>query len=919
MPAMIAAIQAVKSAGARLAAGRPLRRYALWFGLTAVVAVGIAVAVRPALAFSIADDLIYPLISFVCELVVKLLGQLLLIVVNVLIDVAQYNNFVSEAAVGNGWVIVRDVVNMFFILILLVMAFATILGVESYSIKGGNLTRLLIMAVVINFSRTICGLMIDLGQIIMLTFVSGFKEAAGGNFIEALGIADMLQGNATGTVSPSSSAVAWALAALMTAISLFIIIMMTVALLIRIIFLWLLTILSPLAFFLKAVPGGSASKFYAQWWSKFTSNVVVGPMYAFFLWLALVSVQQNTLGASFVVNSTGESMGQDTQSSVFNLKGIQGFIISCCLLVGGYMMAQEVGGQTTGLAKSLTQRAQGLAKGAARATYRGTGMKAAVDYGRQRAGAAVRGGIGLAETKTGRFLARLAAPGSATKAQAYRARAAELRQKGDIKGADKLEEKAKAVASTRQNFFARNAARLNPVAAISAGLQYRGQKDQAAGRQYKMEKMNEARKEVAQGKTPDVVRDALNAGNNLSSDNARKQEAQMIEAVDRAAQAPNDITPEVAKSFTQAMERLGSDAGTKAALAAAIAKQFPTRENLGDKEYKRRLEEGEMDMSKMTPQTVATMSADVARVESPRVRAKYEKQIAESPGRLKAHNEALTSAMQALPVSVPDPADKTKMIPNKERATMAASLLRTDRSNGLAAAYGVDQHGRYERDAAGQRTQKSVADQENLKNVIGQGFSADLILNIPSKVMRDEKGDLSEVASDIAANVPLTELETAAGSARGDQNETLKAILSAIQKGQVENKGVSASQIANSIALSKLAPREGKASQPEAAKAAGPAAAKAPDVNVGVNISGAAGAAPQIQIVGGGGGGSRETIKIGNVEQQAQGLSDADLDKAISKVKSDLGKATEAKAKKEAQNVLDAYVEEQKRRARFKR
>jgi len=72
---------------------------------------------------------------------------------------------------------------MSFILILLIIAFATILRQESYSKK--LLPKLLIMAVLINFSRTIFGLLIDFSQVIMLTFVNAFS-AGGGYFIKAL-------------------------------------------------------------------------------------------------------------------------------------------------------------------------------------------------------------------------------------------------------------------------------------------------------------------------------------------------------------------------------------------------------------------------------------------------------------------------------------------------------------------------------------------------------------------------------------------------------------------------------------------------------------------------------------------------------------------------------------------------------------
>ena len=44
------------------------------------------------------------------------------------------------------------------------------------------------MAVLINFSKTICGLLIDAAQIIMLTFVGAFSNIGEGSMVDLLGI-----------------------------------------------------------------------------------------------------------------------------------------------------------------------------------------------------------------------------------------------------------------------------------------------------------------------------------------------------------------------------------------------------------------------------------------------------------------------------------------------------------------------------------------------------------------------------------------------------------------------------------------------------------------------------------------------------------------------------------------------------------
>ena len=68
------------------------------------------------------------------------------------ITLASYNNYIDTAVVQLGWVMVRDVANMFFVVVLLIIAFATILGLEQYEWKKG-LAKLIIMALFINFSN----------------------------------------------------------------------------------------------------------------------------------------------------------------------------------------------------------------------------------------------------------------------------------------------------------------------------------------------------------------------------------------------------------------------------------------------------------------------------------------------------------------------------------------------------------------------------------------------------------------------------------------------------------------------------------------------------------------------------------------------------------------------------------------------
>lgn len=284
---------------------------------------------------------------------------------------AQYSNFVNPGpkAVEYGWIVTRDLANMFFILIMLVIAFGTILGREEYGYKRA-LPRLLFMAVVINFSKTICGIIIDFGQVVMLTFVNGFIQAAGGNFLRAFQIDKLLDLKPEADPHYAKLALGMMLAFILVTVATAVVLVMMVMLAWRIIVLWLLIIMSPIAFLSNAV-GKSGAGYYSKWWEKFRSQIIVGPMLAFFLWLTLIAVQAsggNIAAADrFADTLTAADQEIGAQSSDFPTEVSRtdlylSFVIAVCMLMAGLQLAIE---SSDGLAKSFGNKVSGGLKKAA--------------------------------------------------------------------------------------------------------------------------------------------------------------------------------------------------------------------------------------------------------------------------------------------------------------------------------------------------------------------------------------------------------------------------------------------------------------------------------------------------------------------------------------------------------------------------
>jgi len=304
-----------------------------------------------------------------------LIGQLSVLITYILFQVVQYNNFVNENIVIEGWVMVRDLCNMFFILGLLVIAFATILRMETYGNKR-MLGKLLIMAVLINFSKTICGLFIDFAQVIMLTFVQpiiqGNSETWGwAGLVDALGLAKFFTFNKIGDLALSPFAGKSSPLVLFSSMVLGLIFLIiatvaitafTIILFIRIVTLWILVILSPLPFLLSAFPG--AQQYATRWWGEFSKALVVGPTMAFFFWLALrVSnlEKEKTTGVSLrFVTQTDQVKGFSSEFANQivggDLSDLYKFIIVIIFLFLGMSMAQAAGGMMASVAGNASNK-----------------------------------------------------------------------------------------------------------------------------------------------------------------------------------------------------------------------------------------------------------------------------------------------------------------------------------------------------------------------------------------------------------------------------------------------------------------------------------------------------------------------------------------------------------------------------------
>lgn len=281
----------------------------------------------------------FNLIVWIVAAVVQFLGVMFTYIVDIFLGFARYNGFADAQPVKLGWVIVRDICNMFFIVILLISAFSTIIGYDSSLRYNAVVPKLLLMAILINFSRTLIQVLIDFSQVVMLTFVNAFRAAGAGNFTAAFRINNLLSmrddvsnsaARTTDGITDQNFDVAvqvftsFLLALVLVVIANGVMIIMTIFVLARIIGLWIALIFSPAAFFVTALPGrlqSGLSSFSGKYWSRLAGMLTGGPVVMFFIYLTFAILQTPAASAPPATSQTPPTGSSSTPPATATQNG----------------------------------------------------------------------------------------------------------------------------------------------------------------------------------------------------------------------------------------------------------------------------------------------------------------------------------------------------------------------------------------------------------------------------------------------------------------------------------------------------------------------------------------------------------------------------------------------------------------------
>lgn len=293
----------------------------------------------------------------VCTLVgvLKLAGWFLNVAILLfawVIDASKLNAVLSDPAIFKSWTVVRDLLNIAFILVLLFSAFASIFQASSYNYKK-ILLWLVIMALLVNFSYPITRFIIDVSNSLMYTIIKQqFDGYTNENIIFRVmpeGF-DALKEVITPTTKPEIPQL------LASIIFVFILAMTILAmgllLLIRTIALAIIIIFSPIAFV------GSILSKGGEWWDHLFKYAMAGPMMAIVLAVSMQLMKATTALSSF----SGQGQDYTGAGSMIDFVPMAQFAIPITVLWVGIGMASKGIAGSSAIVGGVQKFAKGVGK-----------------------------------------------------------------------------------------------------------------------------------------------------------------------------------------------------------------------------------------------------------------------------------------------------------------------------------------------------------------------------------------------------------------------------------------------------------------------------------------------------------------------------------------------------------------------------
>jgi hypothetical protein len=237
-------------------------------------------------------------------------------------------SIINSPAVQQGWKMARNFANLGFVLAMIFIAYATMLRLQNYNLFQ-MLRRLLVIALLINFSLAISGVILNLSNTVTNLFIAkmgvvggeasslslALENLAGVTEVQralhAGGLTDVIEGVTTGAFDAGKDGLQTLggifFGAAFTVISAVVLALITAMIFIRYFWIVGLLIVAPLAWLSYAIK--PVEKYFALWWDRMLKWSFYLPILMFFLYLTTITLTNveftgNPSSPSSIINST---------------------------------------------------------------------------------------------------------------------------------------------------------------------------------------------------------------------------------------------------------------------------------------------------------------------------------------------------------------------------------------------------------------------------------------------------------------------------------------------------------------------------------------------------------------------------------------------------------------------------------------
>lgn len=256
----------------------------------------------------------------------------------------------TNTVVNIGWAITRDIANLGFILVIIILAISVILRIKEYEFQK-YFPKLIFSIIAVNFSFEITKIFINFSHVLANFFLSKISAnplEIGSILLGAFGPHRLTKGlnleNTLAMFNSLTDVVMFMLisplaASIFGIILFFVMLVLAFLLLIRFLYLSLLIILLPIEILLNLIP--SQKNVFNEWKDKFINQTLFYPAVSFFIYLAFQSaftITELKKGAADtkIFGNTSSGLVEIFQTGV-------DMIILSGILIGGLIAAEKFG------------------------------------------------------------------------------------------------------------------------------------------------------------------------------------------------------------------------------------------------------------------------------------------------------------------------------------------------------------------------------------------------------------------------------------------------------------------------------------------------------------------------------------------------------------------------------------------------